>query len=142
MRGIEQKNKKHAKKFQVSNLKRETLKTLIEILGITDSFSFKTHVTLVMIQSFFDMISPQKQHMKLETSNLESLRNFTRDPKSVFSYKKRRVVRIIRYNAENFVLQSLNDQGKPVRKFIFCIATSLKIVNKPLSCLLQAQKYF
>ena len=49
MRGIEQKNKKHAKKLESSNLKIETLKTLIEILNITDSFSVKTRGTFVMI---------------------------------------------------------------------------------------------
>ena len=49
MCGIEQKNKEHAKKLEASNLKIEKLKTLIEILSITDSFSFKTHGTFVMI---------------------------------------------------------------------------------------------
>ena len=49
MRGTEQKNKKHAKKLEASILKIETLRTLIEILSITDSFPFKTHGTFVMI---------------------------------------------------------------------------------------------
>ena len=49
MCGIEQKNKEHAKKLEASNLKIEKLKTLIEILSITDSFSFKTHGTFAMI---------------------------------------------------------------------------------------------
>ena len=47
MRRIEQKNKKHAKKHETSNLKIEKLKTLIEILSITDSFSVKTQGTFV-----------------------------------------------------------------------------------------------
>ena len=37
---IEQKNMKYAKKPEASNLKIETLKTLIEILSITNWFSF------------------------------------------------------------------------------------------------------
>ena len=49
MRGIEQKSKKHAKKLEASRLETETLKTLIEILSITDSFSFKAQGTFVMI---------------------------------------------------------------------------------------------
>ena len=49
MRAIEQKNIKHAKKLEASNLKIETLKTLIEILSITDWFSFETQCTFVMI---------------------------------------------------------------------------------------------
>ena len=49
MRGIEQKNKKHAKKREVSNLKIESLKTLIEILSTTDSVYFKMHGTFVII---------------------------------------------------------------------------------------------
>ena len=48
MRGIERNNKKHAKNLEASNLKIEILKTLIEILSTTDSFSFKTHGTFVM----------------------------------------------------------------------------------------------
>ena len=49
MREIEQKNKKHAKKPEAPNLKNKRIKTLIEILSINDSFSFKTHGTFVMI---------------------------------------------------------------------------------------------
>ena len=49
MCGIKQKNKKHAKKLEVSNLKIETLKKLIKIVSIANSFSFKTHGTFVMI---------------------------------------------------------------------------------------------
>ena len=49
MSAIEQKSKKHAKKLEASNLKTETLKTLIEILSTTDWFSLKTHDTFVMI---------------------------------------------------------------------------------------------
>ena len=47
MRRIEQKNKKHARKLETSNLKIEKLKTLIEILSIADSFSVKTQGTFV-----------------------------------------------------------------------------------------------